>query len=138
MKRTLTLTGAGLAAAGLALALVPALPAAAADPVPCARMGGTVTILIYMTVIFAEFLAPFRSAAFSSEYTYAPPQPLHIFDRTEEGLRISPYVSGYTVEVDPVALRRTFMWGCAGSSRSGNGRNRPGSVGSNRSHLRTN
>ena len=45
MKRTLTLTGAGLAAAGLALALVPALPAAAADPVPCARMGGTVTIL---------------------------------------------------------------------------------------------
>ena len=45
MKRTLTLTGAGLAAAGLALALVPALPAVAADPVPCARMGGTVTIL---------------------------------------------------------------------------------------------
>jgi len=74
-----------------------------------AMLGGTVTILIYLTVIFAEFLAPFRPAAFSSEYTYAPPQPLHIFDRTEEGLRISPYVSGYTVEVDPVALRRTFV-----------------------------
>ncbi len=74
-----------------------------------AMLGGTVTILIYLTVIFAEFLAPFRSVAFSSEYTYAPPQPLHIFDRTEEGLRISPYVSGYKVEVDPVALRRTFV-----------------------------
>jgi hypothetical protein len=45
MKRSLTLTGAGLAAAGLVLALVPALPATAADPVPCARMGGNVTIL---------------------------------------------------------------------------------------------
>ena len=74
-----------------------------------AMLGGTVTILIYLTVIFAEFLAPFRSVAFSSEFTYAPPQPLHIFDRTEEGLRISPYVSGYKVEVDPVALRRTFV-----------------------------
>ncbi|MFM1964988.1 MAG: hypothetical protein RL134_713 [Actinomycetota bacterium] len=44
MKRTLTLTGAGLAAAGLVLALVPALPAAA-DVTPCAQMGGNVTIL---------------------------------------------------------------------------------------------
>ena len=44
MKRPLTLTGAGLAAAGLVLALVPALPAAA-DVTHCARMGSNVTIL---------------------------------------------------------------------------------------------
>ena len=44
MKRSLSLAGAGLAAAGLVLALVPALPAAA-DVSPCARMGGNVTIL---------------------------------------------------------------------------------------------
>lgn len=44
MKRSLTLTGAGLAAAGLVLALVPALPATA-DSTPCAQMGGNVTIL---------------------------------------------------------------------------------------------
>ena len=44
MKRTLTLTGAGAAVAGLVLALVPALPAAA-DVSPCAQMGGNVTIL---------------------------------------------------------------------------------------------
>ena len=50
-----------------------------------AMLGGTVTILIYLTVIFAEFLAPFPSDAFSSEYTYAPPQPLHLFDRTRGG-----------------------------------------------------
>jgi hypothetical protein len=45
MKRSLTLAGAGLAAVGLVLAVIPAGPAAAADPVPCARMGSNVTIL---------------------------------------------------------------------------------------------
>ena len=45
MKRSLTLAGAGLAAAGLVLAVIPAGPAAAADPVPCAQMGSNVTIL---------------------------------------------------------------------------------------------
>ena len=44
MKRTPLIAGAGLAAAGLLLALVPALPAAA-DTSPCAQMGGNVTIL---------------------------------------------------------------------------------------------
>ena len=46
MKRTpLSLAGAGLAAAGLLLAVIPAGTAAAADPVPCAQMGNNVTIL---------------------------------------------------------------------------------------------
>ena len=74
-----------------------------------AMVGGAVTILIYVVVLFAEFLAPFQSDAFSSQYTYAPPQPLHFFDRTEDGLQFSPYVNGYTVEIDQVALRRTFV-----------------------------
>ena len=75
-----------------------------------AMAGGVVTILIYVVVLFAEFLAPFPSGAFSSQYTYAPPQPLHLFDRTESGrLSFSPHVNGYAVEVDPVALRRTFV-----------------------------
>ena len=46
MKRTpLSLAGAGLAAAGLLLAVIPAGTATAADPVPCAQMGNNVTIL---------------------------------------------------------------------------------------------
>ena len=45
MKRTpLSLAGAGLAAAGLLLAVIPAGTATAADPVPCAQMGNNVTI----------------------------------------------------------------------------------------------
>ena len=74
-----------------------------------AMLGGVVTIAIYLVVVFAEFLAPFPSAAFSSQYTYAPPQPLHLFDETPEGRRFSPHVNGYKVEVDQVALRRTFV-----------------------------
>lgn len=74
-----------------------------------AMLGGTVTILFYLVVVFAEFLAPFPSHAFSAQYTYAPPQPLHLFETTEQGRRLRPYVNGYKVEVDPVALRRTFV-----------------------------
>ena len=74
-----------------------------------AMVGGSVTILIYLVVVFAEFLAPFAGVAFSSEYTYAPPQPLHLFDQTPEGRRFAPYVNGYKVEVHPVALKKMFV-----------------------------
>jgi len=74
-----------------------------------AMLGGVVTLLIYLVAIFADFLAPFPTGAYSATYTYAPPQPLRFFERTDEGLRFSPHVNGYTVEIDPVALRRTFV-----------------------------
>ncbi len=79
-----------------------------------AMVGGTVTLLIYLVVLFAEFLAPFPDAAFSSQYPYAPPQPLHLFDRTAEGapfgngVRFSPHVNGYSVVVNQAALKREF------------------------------
>lgn len=74
-----------------------------------ALIGGVVTIMIYMVALFAEFLAPFPPGAHSTRHTYAPPQPLRFIERTEEGTRFRPFVYGYTVEVDPVALRRTFV-----------------------------
>ncbi len=74
-----------------------------------AMVGGSVTILIYLVVLFAEFLAPFRGVAFSSEFTYAPPQPLHLFQQQADGWQFDPYVNGYRVEIDPVALRRSFV-----------------------------
>jgi peptide/nickel transport system permease protein len=74
-----------------------------------AMVGGAVTIAIYLVVLFAEFLAPFPGAAFSSQYPYAPPQPLHLFDRTPEGLRFAPHVNGYSITVNQVALKREFV-----------------------------
>ena len=74
-----------------------------------AMMGLIVTILIYLIAIFAEFLAPFVPGAVSTNHTYAPPQPLHLFEETAEGRRFNPYVNGYKVEIDQEALRRTFV-----------------------------
>jgi peptide/nickel transport system permease protein len=73
-----------------------------------AKVGAVVTILFYLVVLFAEFLAPFPPGLHNARYTYAPPQRIHLFEKTDEGLKFSPYVNGYKVEVDPVALRRVF------------------------------
>ncbi|HRJ40609.1 MAG: ABC transporter permease [Caldilineaceae bacterium] len=73
-----------------------------------AMLGGVVTILIYLVTIFVEFLAPFPPVSFAAKYTYAPPQPLHLFEETENGLKFAPYVNGYKVEIEQAALRRVF------------------------------
>lgn len=74
-----------------------------------AMTGGIVTILIYLIALFVEFLAPFPKDEFRAEYTFAPPQPLHLFDRSDGGFKFAPHVFGYTSEIDPEALRRVFV-----------------------------
>jgi peptide/nickel transport system permease protein len=69
-----------------------------------ALISGVIVILIYLVALFVEFLAPFPSDKTNSKYLYAPPQALHLFDNG----KLSPYVSGYTSKIDPIALRRTF------------------------------
>ena len=70
-----------------------------------AIIGGIVTILIYAVALFAEFFAPFPPGDTNARLTYAPPQQLILFD--ENGF--NPHIFGYKSEVDPVALRRTFV-----------------------------
>lgn len=74
-----------------------------------AMAGGIVTLVIYLVAIFADFLAPFAPDAFSSKYTYAPPQTLYLFQQTANGLQVQPYVSGYKVAIDYAAGRRNFV-----------------------------
>ncbi|NLY29097.1 MAG: ABC transporter permease, partial [Firmicutes bacterium] len=73
-----------------------------------AMVAGVVVICIYLIAMFADFLAPYPSDKYSARYTYAPPQRLHFFLRTEDGLKFQPHVHGYISKVDPVALRRSF------------------------------
>jgi peptide/nickel transport system permease protein len=73
-----------------------------------ALFSGVLVILIYLVALFAEFLAPFPSDQYAVKYTYAPPQGLHLFERTQEGFRFNPHVVGYISKLDAVALRRTF------------------------------
>ncbi len=73
-----------------------------------AMLGGVVTLMIYTVALFAEFFAPFPATETNTQLTYAPPQTLHLFD-TSDGFKFAPYVNGYKSEIDPVALRRTFV-----------------------------
>lgn len=69
-----------------------------------------IVALFYLVALIAEFLAPVDPSTYSARYTYAPPQGLHFFATNEDGSwEFGPYVNGYKTEIDPVALRRTFV-----------------------------
>lgn len=68
-----------------------------------------VVILVYLVAAFVEFLAPFSTDRMISELAYAPPQRIHFWEKTEEGLRFGMYVYGYTSEIDVISLQRTFF-----------------------------
>jgi peptide/nickel transport system permease protein len=67
-----------------------------------AMISAVIVILLYLVVLFADFLAPFDPDKTNSLMLYAPPQSL----AADAG---GIYVSGYTSKIDPVALRRTFV-----------------------------
>ena len=68
-----------------------------------------VTILIYMVVLFAEFLAPWPPDRVIADFTYAPPQRIRWMRTNDTGARVfQPHVLGYEVEIEPQALRRVF------------------------------
>ncbi len=68
-----------------------------------------VVALFYLVGIFAEFLAPYSPERFQTRLTFAPPQAIHLVAPDPAGgTRFQPHVKGYSVTVDPVALKRTF------------------------------
>jgi len=73
-----------------------------------AMIGGVVVILLYMIGLFAEFLAPADPNEVASSYTYAPPQRLHVVDRSEGGWDWGLFVYGLTSEIDQETMARTF------------------------------
>ncbi|NIA71470.1 ABC transporter permease [Pelagibius litoralis] len=69
-----------------------------------------VVLGIYLVAIFAEFLAPLPPNQTSTRHTYAPPQAVGFLVPGENGgTRFQPHVTGYKVEIDPIAIRRTFV-----------------------------
>ena len=70
-----------------------------------AVVGGAVTLCIYLVALLVEPLAPFTTDTYAAQYTYAPPQALHLID--DQG-RLAPYVNGYKVVLDYNAGRRNF------------------------------
>lgn len=70
-----------------------------------ALISGVILGLIYLVAILAEFLTPAIPDRMDSQYLYAPPQALHLFDKHG---KFGLYVNGFKSEIDPIALRRVF------------------------------
>jgi peptide/nickel transport system permease protein len=69
-----------------------------------------IVVIFYLIAAFAEFIAPTDPSAYSARYTYAPPQGLQFIVTAEDGSwRFQPHVNGYKTEIDPKALRRSFV-----------------------------
>lgn len=65
--------------------------------------------LLYAVAALAEFIAPFTPDRAEARYTYARPQPLHLFLKGPDGWSLSPHVESLKVEIDRAAMRRTFV-----------------------------
>ncbi|MCC6453308.1 MAG: ABC transporter permease [Caldilineaceae bacterium] len=65
-----------------------------------------VVLLLYLIALFCEFIAPYDPAAYSVDYTYAPPQQIHFWDNGEFQGR--PFVYGYLAERDPETLEMVY------------------------------
>jgi peptide/nickel transport system permease protein len=73
-----------------------------------ALVSGIVMILVYAVAVFVEFLAPFPPDRMISELAYAPPHRLHLWEKTEEGLKFGLHVYGYASKINVLSLQRTF------------------------------
>lgn len=75
-----------------------------------AMTAGVVILLLYLVAGFCEFLAPGLPDTARAIYPYAPPQGIELFAHSPDGSwKFEPHVDGYTMKVDPVALRRSFV-----------------------------
>ncbi|MCJ9749704.1 ABC transporter permease [Neorhizobium sp. BETTINA12A] len=75
-----------------------------------AMFAGIVILMLYLIGLFAEFLAPSLPSTSRPQYTYAPPQGLSFFiTKPDGGTEFNFHVKGYKVEIEKVALRRTFV-----------------------------
>ena len=73
-----------------------------------ALVSSVVVILIYFVAIFAEFLAPFTTERKIPKLAYAPPQSLHFWEKTEDGIQFDLFVYNYITEIDTLSLKRNF------------------------------
>jgi len=66
---------------------------------------GFLLLALYATTLVSEFLAPYALDTRNTDFIYAPPQKVHIFD---ENGHVAPYVDGYDYRLDMNNLRRVY------------------------------
>jgi peptide/nickel transport system permease protein len=70
-----------------------------------AVVSGAVLLVMYVSILFCEFLAPYAVNTRHDDFIYAPPQAVHIFSH---GRLVWPYVEGYNYRLDINTLRRIY------------------------------
>jgi len=63
-------------------------------------------LLLYISILFVEILAPYRLDTRQTDHIYAPPQSVHFF---HDGEFIGPFVYGYRYELDMTTLKRVYV-----------------------------
>ena len=63
-------------------------------------------VLLYVTAIFAEFIAPYDLHERHKEYAFVPPMRVRIF---HEGQLVRPFVYRLVRQIDEETLRRTYV-----------------------------
>ena len=71
-----------------------------------AVVGVYIIVLLYVTAIFAEFIAPYDLHERHKEYAFVPPMRVRIFD---EGRLVRPFVYRLVRQIDEETLRRTYV-----------------------------
>jgi peptide/nickel transport system permease protein len=70
-----------------------------------AVVSGAILLAMYVSILFCEFLAPYGLDTRHTDFIYAPPQAVRIFDH---GRLRAPFVEGYDYRLDMTSLRRVY------------------------------
>jgi peptide/nickel transport system permease protein len=70
-----------------------------------AVVSGAILLAMYLGILICEFLAPYGVDSRNTDFIYAPPQAVRIFD---QGRLVAPFVYGYDYRLDMRRLERIY------------------------------
>jgi peptide/nickel transport system permease protein len=70
-----------------------------------AVLSGAILLIMYASILICEVLAPYDLDARNTDFIYAPPQRIRIFDK---GQLVAPFVFGYDYRLDMNTLERVY------------------------------
>jgi peptide/nickel transport system permease protein len=70
-----------------------------------AVLSGAILLVMYVSIVFCEFLAPYGLDTRNTDFIYAPPQRVRFFDN---GQLVAPFVYGFDYRLDMANLERVY------------------------------
>ena len=71
------------------------------------NVGSVIVLILVLSAVFAEFVAPYNYADQFNAYSFSRPSTLHF--RSEDGFSLRPFVYKTKRQFDPVTYRPTFV-----------------------------